>query len=256
MDSAPGDSSNRFAGLAAGYDRYRPDYPAAAIDYLMSHCDLGPGDFVVDVGCGTGISTRLVAGRGLRVIGIEPNADMRRIAEAVGSGAEYRGGRAEATGLPDASTKSILAAQAFHWFANDSALREFRRVLLPGGWVVLMWNEFDRNDRFTAAYVAAMVRWSPEPAIAGQIQSAHGEVLMKSELFERQERVEFPHQQALDREALLGRAFSASYAPRQEPERTQLEEELTAVFETHQQAGRVAMRYRTVVYTARRRGPV
>ncbi len=252
MDSEPRDTAERFAGLAAGYDRYRPDYPSAAIDYLMSHCDLRPRNTAVDVGCGTGISSRLLAARGLNVIGLEPNEDMRRVAEAAG-GAEYRGGRAEATGLRDSCAKLILAAQAFHWFANDVTLREFRRVLVPGGWIALMWNEQDRGDALTAAYVDALIRWSPEPAIAGQLQSAAGEVLTKSAHFARQERVEFAHQQTLDRDALLGRAFSASYAPRQEPALTRLEETLTAMFTDHQHEGRVVMRYQTVVYVAQKR---
>src|SRR5207247_5275522 len=110
----------RFDGLAAGYDCFRPDYPAAVIDYLMSRCGLRPGMRFVDVGSGTGISTRLLACRGLVGIGIEPNADMRRQAEAMSSPANpaptYHDGRADATGLADNHEALVIAAQAFHWF--------------------------------------------------------------------------------------------------------------------------------------------
>src|SRR5437899_2024921 len=119
--------TSRFSGLAEGYAKYRPSYPAAAIDFIATRCELGPHSLLVDVGCGTGISSRLFAERGVRVIGIEPNDEMRRQAErvAVGGGESaptYLKGRAEDTELPDASADAVLAAQAFHWFAPDATL--------------------------------------------------------------------------------------------------------------------------------------
>src|SRR5262249_30758882 len=146
QDANMSDSTTRFAGLATGYDRYRPDYPVAAIDFIVAHCGLAPGARFVDVGCGTGISTRLFQQRGLVGIGIEPNGDMRRVA---GEPPAYRDGRAEATGLPDASAELLLAAHAFHWFANEDSLREFARILVPGGWAVLMWNDVLRGEGFS-----------------------------------------------------------------------------------------------------------
>src|SRR4051794_33099588 len=106
MDPSPSHhATERFTGLAQLYAKSRPGYPDAAIDFLMDRCGLRPGSVAVDVGCGTGISTRLFAQRGLRVIGVEPNADMRRQAEAAAvlpevPTPEYRDGRGEATGLP------------------------------------------------------------------------------------------------------------------------------------------------------------
>src|SRR5262245_64739900 len=99
------DPLGRFTGLADLYAKYRPDYPAEAIDFIQTRCGLGPGALLVDVGSGTGISARLFAGRGVRVIGIEPNADMRARAEAEPLPPElplpvYRDGQAEVTGLP------------------------------------------------------------------------------------------------------------------------------------------------------------
>src|SRR5436305_13648679 len=75
--------TTRFSGRADLYARHRPDYPAAARDFLIGRCGLGaPGALLVDVGCGTGISARLFAARGVRVVGVEPNEDMRALAEA------------------------------------------------------------------------------------------------------------------------------------------------------------------------------
>src|SRR5262249_8623582 len=157
MSERARDSAERFTGLADVYARCRPDYPDAAIDFILARCNLKPGATLIDIGSGTGISSRLFAARGLRVIGIDPNADMRRRAEAepVPPGAPppvYRDGHGEATGLPDASADVVLAAQAFHWCEPEAAFHELQRILKPRGWVVLMWNERDERDAFTAAY--------------------------------------------------------------------------------------------------------
>ncbi len=95
------------------------------------------------------------------MIGIEPNAEMRATASATSPGpgerpVTYRDGRAESTGLPAAVADLVLAAQAFHWFEPDAALREFHRILKPDGWAALMWNERDEQDPFTAAYGAVI----------------------------------------------------------------------------------------------------
>src|SRR5689334_13001187 len=104
--------TGRFSGLADVYARNRPGYPDAAVDFILTRCGLRPGTLLIDVGCGTGMSTRLFAGRGLRVVGVEPNAEMRAQAEAAPAppGAPppaYRDGRAEDTGLPDAAADAV-----------------------------------------------------------------------------------------------------------------------------------------------------
>src|SRR5262245_18052701 len=116
--------TNRFTGLAALYAQCRPGYPAAALDFISARCELDRDALLIDVGCGTGISTRLFAKRGVPVIGIEPNADMRARAEAEPMppglpAPRYREGRAEATNLPDSIANAVLAAQAFHWFEPE-----------------------------------------------------------------------------------------------------------------------------------------
>ncbi len=251
------DPTNRFTGLANLYASHRPDYPADALDFVLRRCGLGPGSVLVDVGCGTGISSRAFAARGLSVVGIEPNADMRRQAQSAAAPPDvpapvYRDGTAEATGLADHSADAVLAAQAFHWFDAPAALREFRRVLKPGGAVALMWNERDESDPFTAAY-GAVIRTAPNAAAVESSRARAGEALLRDPLFADGDLSVFGHRQTLNEEGLLGRAFSASYAPREAAAAEAFAAALQGVFARYQNQGWVAVRYVTSVYTARAR---
>jgi SAM-dependent methyltransferase len=256
-DVLPSQPTGRFTGLADVYAAARPDYPEAAVGFILAHCNLTPGSLLVDVGCGTGISSRQFARRGLRVVGVEPNDDMRRRAEAEpipegAAGLEYREGHAEATGLPDSCADAVLSAQAFHWFAPAAALEEFHRILKPGGWVVLMWNERDASDPFTAAY-GAVVRASRDGAKLEDARARAGAPLLHSLLFECGERVAFSHVQEVDEEGLLGRAFSTSYAPRAGEAVERYAAALREVFRRFQRGGKAVIRYETALYAARKR---
>jgi SAM-dependent methyltransferase len=251
------DPVGRFRGLSDAYAKHRPDYPSAALDFLLDHCELRPGGRAVDVGCGTGIFTRQLAQRGLLVIGIEPNAEMRALAERASldlPAIQYRDGKAEATGLPEKSADLVLAAQAFHWFEPNAALREFHRLLRPDGWVVVLWNERDEADPFTRAYGDAF-RAVSNAAQLERSRLESGAVLLACPLFEKRERRAFPHAQELDEEGLLGRAFSTSYAPREPILAASLAAALRDLFAHFQREGRVVLRYQTSLYLGRRESP-
>jgi SAM-dependent methyltransferase len=249
-------STGRFSGLEDLYARHRPSYPAEAVDYIVRRCGLNGTTTLVDIGCGTGISTRLFAERGIPVIGVEPNDSMRAKAEAEpassgGPSPDYRKGTAEATGLAAGSVAAVLAAQAFHWFNAVAALSEFHRVLRPGGHAVLMWNERDRSDSFTAAY-GAVVRSVPGAAAVEVPRGRAGEAILHSPLFTDADLTTFTNSQELDEEGLIGRSLSASYAPREPLAVATFTAALREVFRAHQQEGRVVLRYVTSVYVGRR----
>jgi SAM-dependent methyltransferase len=248
--------AGRFTGLAENYAKYRPSYPPAAIDFIVKHCQLGPRSQLVDIGCGTGISSCIFSERGIAVIGVDPNDEMRRQAERTaaslgGPTPAYRKGSAEETGLPDASADVVLAAQAFHWFAPEPTLREFCRILRPGGWVVLMWNERDQADACTRDY-GQVIRSAPDAAAVEVPRGKAGDVLLTSSLFVDAARLPFTNEQALDEDGLLGRAFSASYAPREPAAAHAFAKELHHVFARWQRNGTVTLRYETSVYVARK----
>jgi len=248
--------TERFTGLARTYAQFRPNYPDHAIDYIMTRCALNRESILVDVGCGTGIASRQIAARGINVVGIEPNTEMRCTAMGTpqeGGNIGYREGRAEATGLPASFADAVLSAQAFHWFEPVATLREFYRILKPGGWTVLMWNERDERDPATAAYGEVIRTAKDSAAIEGSRHARAGEVLQTSLLFEQTEQVTFHNQQALDQNGLLGRALSVSYAPSDAGERKLWENWLTEVFRRHERDGTVTLRYETTLYFAKRR---
>lgn len=248
--------TERFTGLADLYARCRPSYPGAAIDCIIEKCALNGDSLLVDIGAGTGISARLFAARGIPVIGIEPNDDMRRQAESMMMGDEfpaprYRNGQAEATGLADDCADAVLCAQSFHWFETESALHEFHRILKPGGWVVLMWNERDERDPFTFAY-GEVIRTAPQTKTIEGKRGRAGEVILSHPLFAQTCREIFANEQSLDKEGMIGRALSASYAPREPAAARRFQAELENVFTAFQKEGRVVLRYETSIYFARK----
>ncbi len=127
---------DRFSGFADCYDRYRPQPPAVIPEILAQLLGDPMPTLVVDLGSGTGLSTRIWAGKAREVIGIEPNADMRRVAKAQtppDAGIRYQNGLSTQMHVPDASADIICCSQAFHWMAPEPTLAEVARVLHPGG---------------------------------------------------------------------------------------------------------------------------
>jgi SAM-dependent methyltransferase len=246
------DPTHRFTGLAADYAKARPSYPQEALDFIVEHCGLRKGDLIVDVGCGTGISSRLFIEMGFSVIGIEPNADMRQQAEEEPRPRlMYNDGTAEATGIDSDWADAVVSAQAFHWFKAEPALAEFKRILRPGGWVILIWNERDERNAVTAGYGAAL-RETPETHKVETERFVAGEPLLQSPLFESREKRSFPNSQLLDKAGFVKRAFSASYAPKEGPPAAKLKAILEQLFDDHNQNGVVEMLYSTNVYVGRK----
>ena len=125
----------RFTGFAGLYDQHRARPPAALALLVAQHTGLARPELVVDLGCGTGLSTRYWADKAGRVIGIEPAGDMRQQAEAVtpDGNVEYREGFSHQTSLPDRCAQVVMCMQALHWMEPEGTFAEAARILQPGG---------------------------------------------------------------------------------------------------------------------------
>ena len=153
-------NAERFSGFANLYDEVRPTPPAALGDLLRQYLGIEHPD-VVDLGSGTGLSTRWAETWAATVVGVEPSADMRRRAgEAGDSGnglATYVEGWSHETGLPDTCADVVLAVQALHWMDPEPTFAEVERVLRPGGIFAALdcdWPPSIGNRQAEAAWVS------------------------------------------------------------------------------------------------------
>jgi ubiquinone/menaquinone biosynthesis C-methylase UbiE len=136
-----------FGAAADEYERARPTYPDAAVDWLLP----AGVETVLDLGAGTGKLTRALVSRGLDVIAVEPLEDMRAILERELPDVRALAGTAESIPVPDASVDAVTAAQAWHWVDESRALPEVARVLRPGGALCLIWNRRDERVEWVRA---------------------------------------------------------------------------------------------------------
>ena len=133
--SQPDPNVERFEGYADLYDDHRPQPPAVLVNLLTQLAEVERPALVVDLGSGSGPSTRLWAERADQVVGIEPGEDMRRVAAARTSApnVHYQAGYGHATGLPDGGADIVTASQALHWMDPEPTFAEVARILRPGG---------------------------------------------------------------------------------------------------------------------------
>ena len=121
--------------VSNNYHEIRPKPPTEIVNIILSWLKNTP-DVVVDVGCGTGLSTTIWTSISAKTIGIEPNDDMRAAAEKhinTEDGIVFQKGVSNDTTLPSDYADVITVSQAFHWMDIDSTLVEFFRVLKRGG---------------------------------------------------------------------------------------------------------------------------
>jgi SAM-dependent methyltransferase len=134
------------------YDRTRPTYPPELIDRLMAD---GPED-VLDVGCGTGIVSRLFRARDASVTGVEPDERMAGFARSQGLVVET--GTLEGWDPKGRRFDLVVAGQAWHWVDPVAGAVKARTVLRPGGRVGLFWNWASHPADVQAAFDAVYRR--------------------------------------------------------------------------------------------------
>ena len=247
-----GDVTERFTDRVENYTKYRPSYPREAIDHIVGR-GVAAASTVAEVGSGTGILSEILLGYVRRLYAVEPNDAMRSVAEERLSG----NGRfvsvkatAEETTLPDSSVDAVFAAQAFHWFDREAALREFRRILTGPRLLVLMWNDRLRDTPFLEDYERVLQTCGTDYRTVNHrhITDESLEALFASDYRMRV----FDNEQRFDLTGLKGRLFSSSYTPnRGESGYDELVRGVEEAFRRHNRDGLVSFRYALKVYSGR-----
>jgi SAM-dependent methyltransferase len=244
-------ATSRFSDRVENYVRYRPGYPADVICALKAECALSREHVVADLASGTGIWTRMLLENGNYVFGVEPNAEMRNAGERLlASFPNFTSiaGTAEATTLSDHSVDFVTAAQAAHWFDRSRARHEFVRILNPGGWLVLLWNErLTDSTEFLREYEHLLLTYGTDYKEVRHERTTES----INEFFDPnlyQERV-FEVRQEFDYTGVEGRLLSSSYAPGPDhPQHAPMLRELRHIFEACAVNGRAAFEYKTRLY--------
>ena len=244
-------ATTRFSDRVENYVRFRPGYPSEVLKTLTATCGLRREHVVVDIASGTGIWTRLLLANGNRVFGVEPNAEMRSAGEHfLGAFPAFTSvaGTAEATTLPDHSLDFVTAAQAAHWFHRERTRQEFLRILKPGGWLVLLWNEREIDTTpFLRDYEQLLLTYGTDYAEVRHERTTDA----VNEFFDPQpfQQRSFAMRQEFDYNGLEGRLLSSSYAPGPgNPKNEPMLRELRRLFATHKKQNCVQFDYVTRLY--------
>jgi SAM-dependent methyltransferase len=241
----------RFTTRVANYVRYRPTYPKEVLRFLQDELKLRSDSIIADVGSGTGILTKIFLENGCRVYGVEPNAAMRAAAEDFLKGfPNFKSvdGTSEKTTLEDDSIDFVTAAQAFHWFEPEKTRAEFKRILKPDAYVVLIWNErrLDANE-FLREYENFLLEFGNDYAKVRH-ENVSGEKLR--DFFQGDyQTAGFQNAQIFDFEGLKGRVLSSSYMPSEsDASYGEMTKSLNGIFTKHAENDRIAVLYDTKVY--------
>jgi len=249
------DPTRRFDDKVEDYARYRPSYPEGLF-LDLDRLAWNQSSLVADIGAGTGLFSRLVAPRVAQVVAIEPNLPMREqgIADSAAfANMEWRDATGETTGLPDQSVDALTCAQAFHWLDPVRAAVEWRRILKPGGPVVLVWNERDEEESaLQSEYELLLNRWCPEYPKVNHKNLTREKI---EDFFAPQlvTVLKHPNNQRFDLEGWRGRLRSASYCPASgQPGNEEMMGCLAALFSKYRDSdGLMTFPYRTTTYVSR-----
>jgi ubiquinone/menaquinone biosynthesis C-methylase UbiE len=245
-------TTGKFTDKADIYAKYRPSYPKEYIDYLVSENELNEDQSVADIGSGTGILSRQLLERGLHVIGVEPNDDMRKTAEeSLRNYYRFKSVKATAenTTLQEHSVDLVTVAQAFHWFDHQAFKVECQRILKPEAPVALVWNSRDPASPIIQENAEICQQTCPAfKGFSGGIDETP-EVFNSffkdgSYLFK-----EFQNDLLFDYEGFIGRNLSASYAPKKGDETyDRFVHLLSELFEKHSKNGEIVLPNKTRSY--------
>lgn len=244
-------NEEKFTGKADLYEKYRPSYPDALVDFLYANARCG---CVADIGAGTGKFTRCLMRKPWRIIAVEPNADMREKLSDIDH-IRIVPAPAENTGLDDFSVGLVTVAQAFHWFDEEKFKAECKRILAPDGWVAIIF-----NNRVTEDCEISRVRDDICMRYCGAFHSGHigrrsveeGDKFLRNEYFTETKYFFADHILELDEQSFVGDTLSRSYALSEDhPDYEKFVGELKEAFAKYNNYGTVGIKIKTVCYLGR-----
>ena len=163
------------------YDELRPEYAPESVAWVAERSGIGPGSSVVDLAAGTGRLSGRFLELGVRVIAVEPAANMRAVLEGRFPAVRAIVARAESMPLGDGTVDAVVVGNAFHHFERDAAMAEIHRIVRPRGALAVFWAWPAENEQLKipgmraiyeavegthteAAIMAAHRSWAEPPA--------------------------------------------------------------------------------------------
>ena len=241
------DYTQRFSERATDYARYRPRYPPAMIERLEGEIGLEKSWKIADIGSGTGILSELFLRNGNVVFCVEPNGQMRSMAEArLGGlpGFVSVMGRAEATTLPSHCVDLVVVGQALHWFDVPKARTEFKRILKNPDNICIVFNNRRKSRPAERAYSDLIRKYTGAeakkvPGFEDSVARFFGS--------HRPKKIVMSNSQTLTARGVIGRLASSSYMPQRGSGRWKsLERDARKLVDEH--GGRVTIHYYTEAY--------
>ena len=236
----------KFDGMGNVYAKYRPSYPQEFIDFLYSEVGINKNSVIADIGSGTGILTKLLLERGNKVFSVEPNDDMRVVAETnLNNYDNFISVKAvaENTTLDAHSVNFITVAQAFHWFDRAKFKVECKRILTLSGKVILVWNSRVISWESVKEGDEINRKYCPDfKGFGGGMRGAEGEDDFNDFFAGKYQARTFQNDQSCDLDGFIGRNLSASYALKESDENYHAYvAEMTASFYKHAVNGKMIM---------------
>ncbi|MDU2674360.1 MAG: class I SAM-dependent methyltransferase [Clostridium sp.] len=246
-------NENKFNGMGKIYSKYRPSYPFNFVNYLFTDVGISQNSIIADIGSGTGILTGQLLEKGSKVYGVEPNADMRVIAETnLKDLPRFTSvnGCAENTTIDDNSVDYITVAQAFHWFDRERFKKECQRILKPEGKVILVWNVRDNKNELVMENYKVNRKYCPSfNGFSDGMYGKNNEDDFSDFFNGKYETKVFLNNLIFDMDGFIGRNLSSSYALKSNDEQyDNYVNELKKVYEKYSSNGQLIMPNLTCSY--------
>lgn len=244
-------NEHKFDKKGGIYSKARPSYPDELFVYLKEHNLISGSTVVADIGSGTGIFTEKLCPYVSKIFAIEPNDDMRSVAEVKYAAHENIisvNGSAENTKLSDKSVDFITVAQAFHWFDRQTFKAECQRILKIDGNILLVWNDRDTESELIMENYDINRRFCPN--FNGSSNGIDFSKNAFTDFFKGNfDVVQFRNDLIYNENAFISRCLSSSYAPKPgEKNYNEYVADLQELFKKHSQNGTVPYPYITRCY--------